>query len=571
MGISLHNSFGCCERKNILKKSIQVENNGVDSNNDNTNVIKNQNEHKREEFEKIQNKININFIDIKNQDNFISNCISFINQLNFDLINISEKLNISMNDNNFENEIKCLKNNNFKKEFENILNEKNEFKNIIEKIKNITIKKIENNYEIIQHNLIMNKNEINTLEFQNDIIFDKLNELQDLNNDLEKYKELYYEIKKKIEKDIQDIQNKIKEYISNIENIHKSIVEGDEKEINNNYITNSMLFDIKDLDKVKNIFESHNFFNDKNIYSNEPTETNNENIILEEKKQELLRKNWNEKCYIFNDYDIHDINYELKAVGLPEGTYFNSASNGFYLDTLIEILEFEIDGKKSEYKYDNYQLKYDIILYNLEENKIHLKYKQSPLYDKLTEGELKLRKIYKSDFYGISPNIKGQKAKFTLINKSDYEIVNFRDLIFIKTKSREYTWAGKVPQEGKRTIVYMSKNQVQFNYEISYRIESTTNKPIKRAKLLVPYSFKGGNNKILNVEYTSSQTKDIKLNKNNKEYEINFKDISQNFGEFFLKGKLINTCKGGWFCDLTDKEIEENTPEDIKKDKEKLI
>ena len=189
MGISLYNSFGCCERKNILKKSIQVENNGVDSNNDNTNVIKNQNEHKREEFEKIQNKININFIDIKNQDNFISNCISFINQLNFDLINISEKLNISMNDNNFENEIKCLKNNNFKKEFENILNEKNEFKNIIEKIKNITIKKIENNYEIIQHNLIMNKNEINTLEFQNDIIFDKLNELQDLNNDLERYKE----------------------------------------------------------------------------------------------------------------------------------------------------------------------------------------------------------------------------------------------------------------------------------------------------------------------------------------------------------------------------------------------
>ena len=331
-----------------------------------------------------------------------------------------------------------------------------------------------------------------------------------------------------------------------------------------------MLFDIKDLDKVKNIFESHNFFNDKNIYSNEPTETKNENIILEEKKQELLRKNWNEKCYIFNDYDIHDINYELKAVGLPEGTYFNSASNGFYLDTLIEIIEFEINGKKSEYKYDNYQLKFDIILYNLEENKIHLKYKQSPLYDKLTEGELKLRKIYKSDFYGISPNIKGQKAKFTLINKSDYEIVNFRDLIFIKTKSREYTWAGKVPQEGKRTIVYMSKNQVQFNYEISYRIESATNKPIKRAKLLVPYSFKGGNNKILNFEYTSSQTKDIKLNKNNKEYEINFKDISQNFGEFFLKGKLINTCKGGWFCDLTDKEIEENTPEDIKKDKEKL-
>ena len=347
------------------------------------------------------------------------------------------------------------------------------------------------------------------------------------------------------------IQNKIKEYASNIENIRNSL-----DNVYDNYLTNSMLFEIEDLDKIKNIFESKNFFK----------QSLNEHF----EKEELLRKNWNEKCYIYNDYDIHDINYELKAVGLPENRYYHSASNGFYLDTFIEILEFEIDGKKSEFTYEDYQLKFNILLYNLEENKIHIKYKQSPLYDKLTEGEKKLRKIYKSDFYGISSNIKGQKAKFTLKNNSDYEIINFKDEIFIKTEQKEYTWAGEVPIEGKRTIVYMSKIQAEFNIEISYRIESSDNKPLKRTKLKIPIPFKGGNNELLDFMYKSEQTEEIILNKDKKEYEIDFKNISKNYGEFFLKNKLTNSCKGGWFCDLTDKEIEENTPEDIKNNKEEL-
>ena len=34
------------------------------------------------------------------------------------------------------------------------------------------------------------------------------------------------------------------------------------------------------------------------------------------KEPKLLKKNWNEVCYIYDDYDIHDINFEIKAVGL---------------------------------------------------------------------------------------------------------------------------------------------------------------------------------------------------------------------------------------------------------------
>ena len=61
-------------------------------------------------------------------------------------------------------------------------------------------------------------------------------------------------------------------------------------------------------------------------------------------KQELLKKNWNEICYLYDNYDIYDIRYELKAVGLPEMAYFTSCSHGFILNTDVQIIEFETDN-----------------------------------------------------------------------------------------------------------------------------------------------------------------------------------------------------------------------------------
>ena len=43
------------------------------------------------------------------------------------------------------------------------------------------------------------------------------------------------------------------------------------------------------------------------------------------------------KLVIYDEYDIHDIFYELKAVGLPDGMTFTSASLFFDLDFNIEI------------------------------------------------------------------------------------------------------------------------------------------------------------------------------------------------------------------------------------------
>ena len=47
-----------------------------------------------------------------------------------------------------------------------------------------------------------------------------------------------------------------------------------------------------------------------------------ENSYGEEPK--IITKNWYETCYIKDEFDTHEIYYELKAVGLPDNMFFNS-------------------------------------------------------------------------------------------------------------------------------------------------------------------------------------------------------------------------------------------------------
>ena len=73
-----------------------------------------------------------------------------------------------------------------------------------------------------------------------------------------------------------------------------------------------MLLGIKDFSKAKDIFNSIYLFQEK--------DDNNYD------KEDLIKKNWNEICCIYDDYDIIDVKYELKAVGLPENSYFTRTS-----------------------------------------------------------------------------------------------------------------------------------------------------------------------------------------------------------------------------------------------------
>ena len=85
------------------------------------------------------------------------------------------------------------------------------------------------------------------------------------------------------------------------------------------------------------------------------------------------------------------------------------------------------------------------------------------------------------------------------------------------------------------------------------------------------YCFeKGGNQNIKNITHQAKPFNNITLDDNKKQYEINFINIKQKFGEAEIKGELINKCRGAWKVDLTDKEIENEIPQDYKDDKIEL-
>ena len=540
-------------------------------NNETAQLIQLKNIHNdlKNKFKTIMNKNTIFYQDMNKQNEYISNYKSFLNDLNQELNNYHEKLNISIRGQKLEEALSNKKDNaQLLKELDLISNKIKELNSLLE-TQNSELKNLETNYKTIQEKfnfvkLNQSQNDINQgilLSKNNKIISEELNELEQISLRLQNNKNLYEAKRNEIEQDIKNIQNKTKKKVTEVEIKRKNTLKGLNLDKNNQmndplFLKGSMLLSIKDFSKAKNIFDSMYLFNNEK----------EENYT----KQELLRKNWKEICYIYDDYDIHDVNYELKAVGLPENVFFSSCSFGFILDTDIQILEFEIDGVKSEYDFEQYSLTFKINLKNLETNKIHLKYKESILKSKLTKGEIEQQKMSKVNSYGIHKILVGQNAKYVLNNKSNYEIINFEDEFFIKTNENEYTWGGTVPEGGKRTLVRLSKREGKYQFYEKYSISTMDNSPINNTTLIIPFGYKGGNNKITKLNYASKQTKSIKEDKTLKKNEIQFLNTNSNIGEFEIQGELINRCKVEWICYLTDEEIESLIPEDYKINKPKF-
>ena len=122
----------------------------------------------------------------------------------------------------------------------------------------------------------------------------------------------------------------------------------------------------------------------------------------------------------------------------------------------------------------------------------------------------------------------------------------------------------------KKTLVILSKIIGKLNFEEKTRIESKDNKLPLKTKLNVPLSFQGGNNIILKLDYSSQQAGNIKIKNESKQYKINFNNIKEIYGEFLIKGELMNKCKREWIYDLSDEEIEEHTTEEYKNNKKNL-
>lgn len=525
-------------------------------------------------FEDIKQKTIEYYKDIESQKIYIDNYKTFINEINEEINKLKDQININLYEiqENEENKGKNNKITEFINYLETISVKIKQLSNIVDDTKNVQLKKVESIQNEVQEKFLELKEEKkkndnlitlkNTYETNNNFISGKLKELEQLVELLSSNKKTSDSSRQGIEDDINKLKKDLSDYVEKIKKAKTILMSNANKKEQNGpfidsiFLKGSMLIGIKDFKNAKSIFDSTNVF----------VEDKDENL----KAQDLLRKNWNEVCYVYEDYDIHDVNYELKAVGLPKNTFFTSCSIGFVFDTDVEILEFEKDGKKEEYKYESYSLEFKIHLTNLQSNKIHLKYKESPLKSKMTEGEKKERKFVKNNYYGLSKNTAGQNGKYTLSIKCDFEVISFEDEFFVKTNEKEYTWGGKVPPGGKRTYVKMSKTQGKFNFLCSEEIKSKNGQNIKSTKMKVPVIFIGGNNEVLKHNYSSEQTDKIELKKEERMYEINFLNTNSQTGEFKIEGELINRCKGDWVCDLTDKQIEDQIPEDYKYNKSKF-
>ena len=531
---------------------------------------------KLETYKKIFDSKKINSLkyqkDIEEKEKYNSDYKAYISELNYQLSNIKEQLNISYANKAInQNIINTEEKNNLLNDLEDITNKINEFHNLLENQKT-TLKNLENNFSMIQeqfndidekflkrenvsHKLVENK--ISTLE-------KLLEENQELLNKLEDNQRLSDQRQTNIENEIKKMQKITEDKLTKITTEGKDFFEKIYSNQNKSYdlkgsinLNSSMLLGIKDFSLVKKQLKTIYLFREK------------ENLENKYKGPILINKNWHEICYINNEFDLHDITYELKAAGPPNDGTFTSGTYIFEPDVSIDIILFEIDFKQcNDYKHEKHFLHFNIHLKNLESSIIHIKYKESPKKMKLLkEEEEAFRNIHRSKIYGLSEILAGQSAKYILKNESNFEIINFEDEFFIRTNDNEYQWGAQVPKEGKKTRVRMTKKEGVVNYFENVKIRTEDNKSIKNSNLKYPFSYFDGNNETIKSEYIITPRGEINLDNNKKIYDIKFINLNTNIAEFTLKGELMNKCKTDWVINLTNEEIDSLVPEDFKENK----
>ena len=554
-------------------------------------------------YHKLHDQIIAYYNDTNAQINFITNCKNYIYSIYDQINSLKQQLRISvvgeMNF-NFGTKINPSK---LTKEMEKILYIINEVNNILSTIKNTALKKGENILRDIETNFskINSKKNINLkfLSERIDAIENKIDSLKKINQNLQKslsdvnekgkiientinylkinvenYFNIYQEGKKKIKNAIHETIRK------NGKNIFGSINKSLNDEVmDENDKRNYQMWDaIKEEDdydedimkgttliKVKDFRKQIDLFKSTILFKNQK-ETKENNT----KNPKILSKNWNEVCYIYDDYDIHDVNFEIKAVGLQPYSFFDSNSKNFNIGKDIKIIDFEINGKKSNYYYDDYCMDYNINLYNLQTAKIHLKYKERPKFDLFSTIDKDFYNFYRQECYGLDKSLKGQMGKFRIILKGNFEIVCFEDDFFMRNENnkreKEYIWGGKVPFDGKMTLVSLSKREATLDIYSNIQITSRGGN-IRNTTLYVPMEYIGGNNDIINLNYSSPQTRNIYVDENKRRYEIQYKNTEYREGSFILQAEIKNRCYGCWNVDLTDEIIKKYIPIEDQKDK----
>ena len=477
--------------------------------NDENIILKENKEKLKQSYDEIQKQIN-NIINERQV--YYDEIHLYISQMNID------NETIQLNKNNINSE---KLNNNIKNRenlIEKIKREKNKISEYLEKIKN------------------NNKNNLTT----------SCNILDNNFNDLEKLLKNNTSTNENLNKNIEDISIEL----NNLKEIHKKLLEINYPEIKTQInasknIINNDLDNLKlckeEFDKLINEISKETRLDDKFINNSmllyyQQTENNEDN--LEQEPEGLYTNGWDEKCYIYNEYDLHEINFEFKCK-ITNGNRRSSQkleSISLTQDKLI-LMEFKID----EIKIENYKIEDNILIFDeirfkdKETKKFYLKYKQEE-----KEGG---RKFYRKENFGLSAISNGRFAIFHLILKDDWEVINFDEQIFIKVSNNEYQLKGIVPDEGKYTNVILSRKSAKIHLSYIKRIESSDKKPLKKTKSILNYNFeKGGNkNNQIKLDITTDQKNyEKKDDEKGQRYSIEFNNVNKNFVELKIEGDLIN-------------------------------
>lgn len=498
------------------------------------------------------------------------------------------------------------------------------FKTIINKI-NSEIQNLNNNFNVEIPNLPnLNSSEgkklLEDINSKVDVVSSNIIDLEEIHLETKKFlifenllSNIYNNIKKINDKDynneysLKNILNGIKGSIEELQNICFLADEQLEKFNNKNKIINKQINELMNIQKEckkENIKRNNSIRQSiipnkkngdinniiKNMNGNKNNEINLDNIpttqsilikpkgskedlykttylfskeedVNESYYSKLLEKNWHEICYVYDDYDIYEVNYILKAVGLLGDSIFKQAT--FLLPKKSKIQLLTVNGKNVNYTVKYSTINFDINLKNLETAKIHIKYSQ-----KKDIHVDYIQNYYGS--YGITSKVNEKlMGKFILILKGSYDIIDFEDEFFIKNEKNkndpEYIWGGLVPSGGSKTEIRFTKKKAKWENNFHFSVTEKSGKNFNYCKFYIYLKYLGGNNNILDFKYSSPQSQNFYLDeqnnqliaecKNNNKFEVNVSYI------------IENDTHQKWNINLTDEEIEKNMPREDVRDK----
>ena len=463
-------------------------------------------------------------------------------------------------------------------------NYKNNFKNNIESL----LKSLQAKFSNIDKGNYKDKDDLNNILKEIDL---KIKEIEKICLEFESTKKKFHSKNRGIEEKMNKLKKLVKEYnieyekkmennkiidnITSLEDIDddeydelNKLTEINIKVSNNTYVKKDFQVKQSFFLEPKNIKNKLELFSSINLFANEEIEYYNDKDII-------LRRNWHEICYVYDDYDLYDLNYDIQAFLKNKNLCFKYTFLPIYLNGyIIEVESLTVNNIPVKYevlKIKQY-IKFNIFLFHSQTAHIHCKYKKYKDQKYLEQDLIEQRQFYRSDYYGLESFLAGRKARYILILKGSFDIINFKDNYLLRNVKNEneieYIWGGVVPENGKLCLITFSKKEAIWNFKLN--MELLSNKEIKKGGISMNLGFIGGNNEILELNSTSSFSSRLYIDYIEHECIAYYDGKLPEKDNFVIDGIVKNKCKGEWLIEATDKDIDDLMPKKDKEDKEQL-